>query len=92
MTDRTEQAMSHQAEAFLKAQRGALPDPESIADPDGWPYPDTNAPPDDLLDPIGWAGHSTRADTLDAKAFEVQPDEVLCGTCFLVHRPGCCDR
>lgn len=92
MTDRTEQAMSHQAEQFLKAQRGALPDPESIADPDGWPYPDTNGLVDDLTDPTGWAGKTTQADTLDARMFEVADDEVRCTTCWLVHRPGNCDR
>ncbi|UXE04453.1 hypothetical protein SEA_FUNSIZED_82 [Mycobacterium phage Funsized] len=94
MIDRTEQALSARAEQALKIERGAVPDFESIADPDGWPYPDTNGLVDDPATPSVWddgRGPGT-ADALDAKAFEVAPDEVVCGTCFLVHRPGCCDR
>lgn len=40
----------------------------------------------------GWAGRTTQADTLVLADLQVRPDEVTCGECFLVHRPGCCDR
>jgi hypothetical protein len=41
----------------------------------------------------GWAGRTTQADSHLALAdLVVRADEVTCGTCFLVHRPGCCDR
>lgn len=32
------------------------------------------------------------ADRLDMAEFTVGPKEVLCTTCWLVHRPGRCDR
>ena len=40
----------------------------------------------------GWAGRTTHADTLTLADVTVRADEMLCLTCFLVHRPGCCDR
>lgn len=40
----------------------------------------------------GWADKTTHADTITAAELEVHPGEVVCLTCFLVHRPGRCDR
>ncbi|QHB37825.1 hypothetical protein I5G63_gp085 [Mycobacterium phage Imvubu] len=40
----------------------------------------------------GWAGKTTQADTITAAELEVHPGEVVCLDCFLVHRPGVCDR
>ncbi|URC18193.1 hypothetical protein SEA_ZENTENO07_92 [Mycobacterium phage Zenteno07] len=89
MVDRTEQAMSYQAEQLRRAARGAVPDPESVADPDGWPYADTNGLTDD---PSGGPTERHSADTLTLADLTVHADEVRCSTCWLVHRPGACDR
>lgn len=40
----------------------------------------------------GWAGRTTQVDSVSLADLQVRADEVTCGTCFLVHRPGCCDR
>ena len=90
MTDRqVDQVMSYQAELIRRAERGAVPDPESVADPDGWPYADTNGLVDD---PSGGPTERRSADPLTLADLTVRPDEIVCSSCFLVHRPGACDR
>lgn len=84
-----EQAMSAQAERLRRVERGAVPDPESVADPDGWPYSDDNGL---THDPSEGPTQRHSADLLTLADLTVRPDEVVCSACFLVHRPGACDR
>ncbi|QHB37394.1 hypothetical protein I5G58_gp092 [Mycobacterium phage BirdsNest] len=90
MSDQVSQAMSYQAEQLRRAERGAVPDPESVADPDGWPYSDENGLYVD--DPAEGPTQRHSADPLTLADLTVRPDEVVCSACFLVHRPGRCDR
>lgn len=42
--------------------------------------------------PVGYIERCHQGDPIDLADFEVRADEVRCGACFLVHRPGRCDR
>ncbi|MBV9872057.1 MAG: hypothetical protein JO214_15690 [Frankiaceae bacterium] len=58
------------------------------ADPDGWFYGDETGPPyiDQMPEPPQRGPGS--ADTLNLADFTVGEREVICSTCWLVHRPG----
>lgn len=78
----------------LVAMFGEENDPASLEAIARW-HDDIHAGagPFDPRDPgEGWAGRTTQADTLALADLTVHADEVVCDTCFLVHRPGCCDR
>ncbi len=69
-------------------------DPDLDAALDRWHARQHPEPGPFLASPGAWPdrrGPGTE-DALDAKVFEVAADEVLCQVCWLVHRPGRCDR
>ena len=48
--------------------------------------------PGPFLATAGWESAAKARDYVEAAELEVHPGEIVCTACFLVHRPGRCDR
>lgn len=81
--DKISQALAYQHAQAGKIARGAVPDPDDVADP-SWPYGDESGPPyNDPQDDV-WPGNT--ADQMKLADFTVGPREMLCQDCWQIHR------